>query len=71
MAMPGPGFSWAATKVEVARSRDLAYETETCDFKTLDDKHKPITIKEKYLVVWKKPNRWPVEVIVDMDNTDQ
>jgi len=55
----------------VARSRDLAYETETCDFKTLDDKHKPITIKEKYLVVWKKPNRWPVEVIVDMDNTDQ
>lgn len=71
MAMPGPGFSWAATKVEVARSGDLAYETGTCDFKTLDDKHKPTTIKEKYLVIWKKQTDGGWKVIADMNNPDQ
>ncbi len=71
LAMPGPGFSWAATNVEVAHSGDLAYETGTCEFKTLDKKKKAVTIKEKYVVVWKKQadGRW--KVLADMDNPDQ
>jgi len=70
-AMPGPGFSWAATNVEVARSGDMAYETGTCEFKTLDKNKRPLTINEKYVVVWKKQadGRW--KVLADMDNPDQ
>src|SRR5690349_24425086 len=54
--LDSPGFSggWKATKVEVARSGDLAYVSGTYEFNEKDDGGKPMTDKGKFLEVWKK-----------------
>jgi uncharacterized protein (TIGR02246 family) len=68
---PGPGLSWQTTSVEVARSGDVAYETGTYVFTTVDKKGKAHDEKGKYLVVWKKRSDGAWKVAVDMDNTDE
>jgi ketosteroid isomerase-like protein len=59
------------TRVEVARSGDLAVEYGTFSM-TIDDKQgKPTPVTEKYIVVWKKQadGRW--KAIGDIWNTDK
>lgn len=70
LATPGPGLSWQTTSVEVARSGDLAYETGTYVFSTIDKKGKTQEQKGKYVVVWKKQTDGAWKVAVDTDNTD-
>ena len=70
--LESPGFSggWQATKVEVARSGDLAYISGNYEFKETDNSGKPITDKGKYLEVWKKQTDGSWKCIADMFNSD-
>ena len=67
-----PDFSggWKATKVEVARSGDLAYVSGTYEFNEKDDGGKPITDKGKYLEVWKKQADGSWKYVADMFSSD-
>ncbi len=63
-------FSNAATKVEVARSGDHAYETGTFEESFKDANGQPITVVGKYVLVWKKQPAGQWKAIVDIFNTD-
>jgi len=67
-----PSFSggWKATKVEVARSGDLAYVSGTYEFNDKDDSGKPLTDKGKFLEVWKKQSNGNWKCVADMFNSD-
>lgn len=64
-------FSNAATKVEAAKSGDLAYETGTFAESFKDAAGKPVQIAGKYVVVWKKQANGQWKAVVDIFNTDQ
>lgn len=70
--LESPSFSggWQATKVEVARSGDLAYVSGTYEFKETDTGGRPITDKGKYLEVWKKQADGSWKCVADMFNSD-
>ncbi len=67
-----PNFSggWTATKVDVARSGDLAYVTGTYEINEADASGKPVTDKGKYLEVWKKQADGNWKCVADMFNTN-
>lgn len=67
-----PSFSggWQATKVEVARSGDMAYVSGNYEFKESDAGGKPITDKGKYLEIWKKQADGNWKCVADMFNSD-
>ena len=67
---PSFGGGWKATKVEVARSGDLAYVSGTYEFTEKDDSGKPITDKGKYLEVWRKQADGSWKCVADMFNSD-
>lgn len=69
-SMPGFGGGWKPTKVEVARSGDLAYVTGTYEINETDPNGKPKTDKGKYLEVWKKQTDGSWKCVADMFNTD-
>lgn len=70
LSMPGFGGGWNATRVDVARSGDLAYITGTYEFNETDASGKPKTDKGKYLEVWKKQADGNWKCVVDIFNTD-
>ena len=59
------------TRVEVARSGDLAMEFGTFAMTMNDKKGKPVTENEKYVVTWKKQADGKWKVIADIWNTDK
>ena len=69
-SVPGFGGGWKASKVEVARSGDLAYVTGTYELSETDAKGKPMTDKGKYLEVWKKQADGTWKCVIDMFNSD-
>ena len=69
-SMPGFGGGWKTTKVDVARSGDLAYVTGTYEMNETDATGKPKTDKGKYLEVWKKQADGSWKCVADMFNTD-
>ena len=70
--LDSPSFSggWKATKVEVARSGDLAYVSGSYEFNEKDDSGKPITDKGKFLEVWKKQGDGNWKCVADMFSSD-
>jgi len=64
MQDPNWALTFGPTKVEVARSGDIAYETGTYQITMTDQKtKKPVPTKGKYIVVWKKVGgTWKVAV---------
>ena len=54
LALPGLKVSWRPTKVEVARSGDMAYLVGVYELSFKDDKGKPSADQGKLLEVWKK-----------------
>ena len=64
-------FSNGATKVEAARSGDLAYETGTFEESFNDENGTPQRVVGKYVVVWKKQADGQWKAVVDIFNTDQ
>jgi len=71
MAKPGFSLHFGPTRIEVAASKDLAYDLGTFELKLNDEAGKPIVIPGKYLVVWKKQSdgQWKAEA--DIFNTDK
>jgi ketosteroid isomerase-like protein len=67
-----PGFAggWKATRVEVARSGDLAYLNGTYDFTLNDAKGKPVKDIGKYVEVWKKQADGSWKTVADIWNSD-
>ena len=67
-----PGFSLRpkTTKVEVARSGDLAYAQGTYEFTANDPKGAPVTDRGKFVVVWKKQADGAWKVAADIWNSD-
>jgi ketosteroid isomerase-like protein len=70
--LDSPDFSggWKATKVEVARSGDLAYVSGNYEFNEKDNSGKPITDKGKYLKIWKKQADGSWHCVADMFSSD-
>lgn len=70
--LDSPSFvgGWKATKVEVARSGDLAYVSGNYEFTEKDDSGKPITDKGKYLEVWRKQFDGSWKCVAGMFNSD-
>ena len=50
MAKPGFSLTFAPTKIEVAKSNDLAYEAGTFELKMNDAQNNPTTTNGKYVV---------------------
>src|SRR5881296_671256 len=70
MSAPGFALSFQPTKVEVAKSGDLAYTQGTYEMSMNDPKGKPMTDKGKYLTVWRKQGGdW--KAVQDMFSSDQ
>lgn len=70
MALPGFALKFGQTKVEVARSGDLAYDNGTYELTANDAKGKPVTEKGKYVTVWKKQPDGSWKVLCDIFNAD-
>ena len=69
-SVPGFGGGWKATKVEVARSGDLAYVTGNYEMTANDAGGKPQTDKGKFLEIWKKQSDGAWKCTVDMFSSD-
>ena len=71
LAIPGITLKTTTTKVDVARSGDLAYEIGTWDMTMNDKEGKPVNSKGKYVVAWKKQPGGDWKAVLDMENSDQ
>jgi len=71
MAKPGFSLSFAPTKIDVAKSNDLAYEAGTFELKMNDAQNNPTTTNGKYVVCWKKSAKGEWTVQFDIFNTDK
>ena len=67
---PGTTISWQASKVEVARSGDLAYITGTYQLTMKDQQGNPVNDKGKFVEVWKKQADGKWKVVADIFNSD-
>jgi uncharacterized protein (TIGR02246 family) len=70
MQDPNFALSFAADKVVVARSGDLAYETGTYAMTLSDAKKQPSTEKGNYVVVWQKQADGAWKVVRDVPVSD-
>jgi uncharacterized protein (TIGR02246 family) len=70
LASPSLAISWKTTKVEVAKSGDIAYMTGTYELTMNDASGKPINDRGKYVEVWKKQTDGKWKVVVDIWNSD-
>ena len=70
--LTAPGFSggWKATKVEVARSSDIAYVSGTYEMTINDAGGKPVTDRGKYLEAVKKQADGTWKCVADIWNSD-
>jgi ketosteroid isomerase-like protein len=71
MAKPGFSLHFAPTRIEVAKSNDLAYDVGTFELKLNDAQGTSITIPGKYVVVWKKQKGGDWKAEADIFNTDK
>lgn len=70
LGLPGLSIKWQATKVEVARSGDIAYAQGTYELGMKDPKGKPEADHGKYVEVWKKQPDGGWKCAVDTWNSD-
>lgn len=70
--LEAPAFSggWKATKIDVARSGDLAYVSGTYELTESDDNGQPMTDKGKYMQVWKKQSDSNWKCVAHMFSSD-
>lgn len=69
-AIPGFALSWKTTKVEVAKSGDMAYATGTYQLTMNDSSGRPVNDHGKYLVVWEKQRDGKWKCVADTWNSD-
>ncbi len=70
LTTPGAAISWKATKVEVAKSGDLAYVSGTYEETMTDASGKSAKDHGKYVEIFKKQADGTWKVIVDIWNSD-
>jgi uncharacterized protein (TIGR02246 family) len=70
LASPGLVISWKTTKVEVAKSGDLACLSGTYDLTMNDASGKPINDHGKYVEVWEKQSDGKWKCGTDIWNSD-
>ena len=70
MQDPNFALSFEASKVVVARSGDLAYETGTYTMTMSDARKKPATDTGHYVVVWEKQANGAWKVVIDAPVSD-
>jgi uncharacterized protein (TIGR02246 family) len=70
LTTPGAAISWQATKVEVAKSGDLAYVSGTYEETTTDASGKPVKDRGKYVEIFKKQADGTWKVVADIWNSD-
>lgn len=68
---PGWSVSFGPTKIELAKSGDLAYEVGTARITFNDPEGHPITIPAKYVVAWRKDSNHEWKAVADIFNTDK
>jgi ketosteroid isomerase-like protein len=71
VSLPGFALTFGPTKIEVAKSGDLAYEFGTFELKSNDAQGNSTTTLGKSVVVWKKQPDKQWKVVVDIFNTDK
>ena len=70
LTTPGAAISWKATKVEVAKSGDLAYVSGTYEEAMTDASGKPVQDHGKYVEIFKKQADGTWKVVADIWNSD-
>ena len=70
LASPGLAINWKTTKVEVAKSGDIAYTIGTYELTMNDASGKPANDRGKYLEVWEKQADGNWKCAADMWNSD-
>src|SRR6266702_2370292 len=70
LTTPGAAISWKATKVEVAKSGDLAYVSGTYEETMTDANGKPVKDRGKYIEIFKKQADRTWKVVADIWNSD-
>jgi len=67
---PGTSIAWQASKVEVARSGDLASIMGTYQLSMKDPQGNPVNDRGKFVEVWKKQAGGKWKVVADIFNSD-
>jgi ketosteroid isomerase-like protein len=70
LTAPGVAISWQASKVEVAKSGDLAYSTGSYTLAMQDPQGRLISDKGKFMEVWKKQPDGKWKTVADTYNSD-
>ena len=70
LTSPGAAISWKATKVEVAKTGDLAYVSGTYEETMTDASGKPVKDRGKYVEIFKKQADGTWKVVADIWNSD-
>jgi len=70
LTSPGAAVSWKATKIEVAKSGDLACLSGTYEFAINDASGKPVNDHGKYVEVWEKQADGKWKCGTDIWNSD-
>jgi uncharacterized protein (TIGR02246 family) len=71
LGMPGVAVSFAPTKIELSKSKDMAYDVGTYELKMNDPQGNPTSEIGKYVVVWKKQSDKQWKVVADIFNPDK
>jgi uncharacterized protein (TIGR02246 family) len=70
LALPDFELTWTPTKVEVAKSGDLAYDYGVFAMSHKDAAGKAVKDHGKYATVWKKQSTGAWKAVVDTNNSD-
>jgi uncharacterized protein (TIGR02246 family) len=71
MAKPGFSLRFAPAHIEVAKSKEMAYDIGTFELKLNDERGTSMTLPGKYVVVWKKQKDGAWKAEADIFNTDK
>jgi ketosteroid isomerase-like protein len=70
LTAPNVSISWQASKVEVAKSGDLAYSTGSYTLDMQDPQGKLVSDKGKFMEVWKRQPDGKWKIVADTYNSD-
>lgn len=68
---PGWAVTFGPTKIEISKSRDVAYEIGSAQITLNDSQGNPTTTPAKYMVAWRKDSNQEWKAVADIFNTDK
>jgi uncharacterized protein (TIGR02246 family) len=68
---PGWAVTFGPTRIEISKSRDMAYEIGTAQITFNDAQGHPTTTPAKYVVAWRKGANRQWKAVADIFNTDK